>query len=246
MSKVTKVALILIGAGILLCGLSIFMIHGVWTRYNSKGNETVAKTYESGTGITKISIDESANDVKIISGDVDNVIIEYYDNPEVPIYEIEEKNGELEFQRNDMRVFKLINIDFSRKDITVTIPKDYDGKIEADVTSGKLTLTGVTAEKIELDNTSGSTIIDHVAVSGDIEIDNTSGSIEFTALSAGGNITMDNTCGSIEGTIDGKQSDFSITSDVTAGSSNLPNTTGGKQKLDVDCTAGSIEIQFTK
>lgn len=246
MSKVTKIALILIGAGILLCGLAIFMVRGVWTEFNSKGNDTVEKTYESKAGITKIVLDESANDIIVKSDDTDIVTIEYYDDPNAPVYEIEEKNGELKFERNDRTVFKLINIDFSQKQISVTIPKNYSGELELELTSGKMTLTDVTASDIELDNTSGSIILENVASSGNIDIDNTSGSIEFTNLSAKGDIKLDNTAGSIEGTIDGKQSDFSITSDVTAGSTNLPTTTGGKQKLEAENTAGSIEIQFTK
>ena len=47
MKKSTTVALILIGAGILLGLLSYFLIGGDWTKLNSKGNEYAEKKYES-------------------------------------------------------------------------------------------------------------------------------------------------------------------------------------------------------
>ena len=96
MEKITKIALIAIGAGALLCLLSYFLIGGDWTGYNSKGNEHVAKTYESGTDIKEIKIDETSNEVNIVVADTDIVTIEYFDDPEKPIYEIEEKNGKLD------------------------------------------------------------------------------------------------------------------------------------------------------
>ena len=246
MEKITTIALIAIGAGALLCLLSYFLIGGDWTGYNSKGNEHVAKTYESGTDIKEIKIDETSNEVNIVVADTDIVTIEYFDDPEKPIYEIEEKNGKLEFERNGRNAFKLVNIDFSRKDITVTIPKDYAGKLDVEITSGSVRADDVTASDIKVDNTSGSIELYNVSSTGDISIDNTSGSIEFKNLSSGGDIKIDNTTGSIEGSIVGSQDDYSITTDVTAGSSNLPNTKGGSKKLDADTTAGSIEITFTK
>ena len=246
MEKITKIALIAIGAGALLCLLSYFLVGGDWTGYNSKGNEYVSKTYESGTGIKEIKIDENSNEVNIVAADTDIVTIDYYDDPEKPLYEIEEKNGKLEFERNDRSVFKLVNIDFSKKDITVTIPKDYAGKLDVDLTSGTLRATDVTAGKLKVDNTSGSIELVNVSVAGDIDLENTSGSIEFKNLKSDGDIKIDNTTGSIEGSIVGSESDYSITTDVTAGSSNLPNTKGGSKKLDAETTAGSIEIEFTE
>ncbi len=246
MEKITKIALIAIGAGALLCLLSYFLVGGNWTGYNSKGNEHVSKTYESGTDIKKIEIDETSNEVNIVSADTDIVTIDYYDDPEKPLYEIEEKNGKLKFERNGRSVFKLVNIDFSRKDITVTIPKDYEGELDVEITSGAVRADDITASKIKLDNTSGSIELYNVSSMGDIDIDNTSGSIEFKNLESGGDISIDNTTGSIEGSIVGSQDDYSITTDVTAGSSNLPNTKGGSKKLNADTTAGSIEITFTE
>ncbi len=246
MDRLIKIALILVGAGLILCAIAWFLTGGDLTAFNSKGNEYVVKTYESGTGITKLVIDERANGVYVNAADTDKITIEYYDNPETSLYEIEEKDGKLKIARKGTGIFKLINIDFSRKDMYVTIPKDYAGELDIDLTSGALFAEDITASDIKMENTSGSIKLTNVTSTGDIKAENTSGSIKFENIKAGGDISFENTSGSIKGTIDGKESDYSITTDVTAGSCNLANTKGGAHKLTAETTAGSIDIEFTK
>ena len=266
MRTITKVALILIGVGILLGLLSVILIRGDWTGYNSKGNEYISKTYESGKNIKELVIDESANSTIIRSADIDNIKIDYYDNPDSPIYTIEESDGRLFFSRHNRSVFRLINIDLSRKDITITIPNDYRGILDIELTSGSLVGTDIKAGEMRLENTSGSIVLTNAISEGNISLDSTSGSTELENVEAGGNFAMENTSGSIEfknlkagadidmrcttgsidGSIVGSESDYSITSHTTAGSCNLKDSKGGAHELNVSTTAGSIDIEFTK
>lgn len=246
MSKITKIALISIGAGVLLCLLAYMLVGGVWTGFNSKGNEYVLESYESGTDIGEFVIDVSANSVIMQSEDTDKITIEYYDNPDSSLYEIEEKDGRLKFKHNDRELFKLINIDFTQRDIVVTVPSDYKGDLKVDITSGSFKADDVSADDFKLDCTSGSVKLNNVKTEGNIDIDATSGSIKFENLASEGDIKIDCTSGSIKGTIKGSKSDYSIRSETTAGSSNLSDTEGGKKKLDVETTAGSIDIEFTE
>ena len=246
MNNVVKTGLILTGAGILLIGAAYFLTGGELTAFNSKGNEYVAKNYESTSKVDKLIVDERANGVNIVKGDGDNITIDYFDNPDSPLYKIEEKDGVLEISRESTGIFKLINIDFSKKEMTVSVPKDFTGSVDVDLTSGSLVADGITAGDIKLENTSGSIKLNNVSSSGDLKVENTSGSIKFENLKAGGDISIENTSGSIKGTIVGKESDYSITTDVTAGSCNLGNTTGGSHKLTAETTAGSIDISFTE
>ena len=246
MEKITKIALISIGAGLLLCLLSYILIGGNWTRLNSKGNEYVSKTYESATDISQINIDETANSVRFVSADTDKITIDYYDNPDRSLYEISEDNGELTFERNSVSAFKLINIDFTERHITITVPSGYAGGIDVDMTSGSFKADDIQASQISLENTSGSIKLNNVSVAGPLDIENTSGSIKFENLKAGGDISIENTSGSIKGTINGKKSDYTVTSETTMGSSNLENSSGGKYKLDIETTAGSVDVTFTE
>ncbi len=246
MSKITKIALISIGAGALLCLLAYMLVGGVWSGFNSKGNEYTQKSYESGADITELVIDESANSIIMQSEDTDRITIEYYDNPDKSLYEIEEKDGKLKFKRNDISLFKLINIDFTERNIVVTVPSDYKGDLKVDITSGSFRADDISADDFKIDCTSGSIKLNNVSVKENIDIDSTSGSIKFENLASGGDIEIDCTSGSVKGTIDGSESDYTIRSETTAGSSNLSNTEGGKKKLDVETTAGSIDIRFTK
>ena len=246
MSKMTTIALISVGAGILLCLLSYVLVGGKWTGYNSRGNEYVQMDYESSTGISKVSIDETANTVILKSDDTDRVLIEYSDDPEKPEYVIKEEDGKLKFEKNSRNSFKLFNIDFSRRDITVTLPKDYKGELEVDLTSGEIDAKDVTASDIKMDNTTGSIKLENIESLGDVRIENTTGEIVFENLKSGGDIKLENTTGSIEGTIEGSEDDYSIKTEVTTGDCNLSDSKGGSKKLDVEITTGSIEIGFTK
>ena len=246
MSKIIKIGLILTGAGVLLCLLSYILVGGKWTGYNSKGNDYVSKSYESGTGITEIKIDESANEVIFKTADTDKITIDYYDDPEKPMYEITEDAGKLTFSHSGNGSFKLVNIDLAERSTTVTVPADYDGLLDLELSSGSITADDITAGQIKIDNSAGSIVLNNIISAGNVDIENTSGSTEFTNLKAGGDITFDNTAGSIGGSIDGSQSDYTITTDVTAGSCNLPATTGGSKNLSAKVTAGSIEITFTR
>ena len=246
MSKLTKTALIMLGAGAILCVIAYFMVGGDWTGFNSKGGDRVARSYESKAAVTSILIEESANEINVVTADTDKVTIDYYDEVEKPIYEITEENGKLVFTRSGRPSFRLVNIDFSRKDVTITIPSDYKGEFTLELASGSFTAKDVTASKVRIENTSGSVVLTNVTSFGDVDIENTSGSVEFTDLKADGDISIGNVAGSVEGSIDGSENDFSITSESVAGSSNLRNSTGGRQKLEAGNTAGSIEVEFTK
>ena len=245
MNNIIKTALILIGAGALLLLLSFVLVRGQWTGYNSKGNDDVKQTYESGKGIEEINIEGTTDSIIFRAEDTDTVMIDYYDSPENPKYEIVDEGGKLTFKRC-RSTFKLININFSQKDIVITLPSNYAGTLDLGLSSGSIVADDITVGQISIENTSGSYEMKNINCQGDVEIENTSGSVAFEVLKTEGDISISNTAGSIEGTIDGKKSDYTITSDVTAGSSNLENTTGGSKNLSAKTTAGSIVIIFTE
>ena len=245
MNTIIKTALILIGVGVLMLILSFVLVRGNLNGYNSKGNDSIEQTFESGTDIEEIDIDGSAGSLIFQTADTDIVTIDYYDNPEKPNYEVVEKDGKLTFRRIGS-TFKLININFSVKDIVITLPSDYAGILDVDLSGGSIEADDISAGQISFDNSAGSYKLKNITSLGNVDIKNSSGSIEFENLKAGGDITIYNTAGSIEGTIVGSKSDYTIVNDVTAGSSNLDNTTGGSKKLNAMTTAGSIEITFTE
>lgn len=246
MSKIIKIALILIGSGILLCILAAVLTHGDWTRFNSKGNDLVSKSYESGTDISELVLEENAQSVIVKVADTDTISIEYFDDPTTPMYEITEQNGKLAFRHVGNGPFKLVNIDFTDRTSVITIPRDYAGKLEVGISAGSLEADDITVSELQVGTSAGSIELRNVTCTGNVDIGNTSGSVEFLNLEAGGDIDIANTTGSIEGSIVGSKDDYSISSETTAGSCNLENSTGGKHKLTAATTAGSIDITFTK
>ncbi len=246
MSKITKVALILIVSGLLVCGLAYFLVGGVFSKFGSNDGRDDLVKYESKGKITSLEISEAAGEVIIQSADTDKITIEYFDNLKDPLYEVKEENGELEFFRNTKFHLVLFNFSVAEKTTKITVPKDYNGDLKVDLAAGKMVFNDISVKEMELSNASGSMELTDVKADGDIEIDSASGSVEFTNLFVKGDVSIDNAAGSVEGTIDGSKSDFSISTDVSAGSCNLEDSSEGSQKLDIDCAAGSVKIDFTK
>ena len=114
--------------------------------------------------------------------------------------------------------------------------------LTCETTSGSQRLSNVSADSVLCDASSGSTHLENVA-SDSVSIDTTSGSIRFQNLKAD-QIYILATSGSISGSIDGKESDYSISSSVTSGSCNLNDRNSGSKELKVKATSGSINISF--
>ncbi len=71
------------------------------------------------------------------------------------------------------------------------------------------------------------------------------GDIEFKRIS-GDSILMNTACGNIEGSIDGRETDYTINTKTSLGDNNIQNRTGGEKLLDLKTDMGDIEIIFLK
>jgi DUF4097 and DUF4098 domain-containing protein YvlB len=112
--------------------------------------------------------------------------------------------------------------------------------------AGKVDWQNVAITEIAIESAAGAVLLDTVTV-GAASIETDAGKIEFSKLAVNEGLTLSSDFGSIRGTLFGDLSDFTITSQVDAGESNLPTFyQGGDKSLDVSANAGSIEIEFLK
>lgn len=244
MKKIYWIAGLCCLAGIVLLGISFSIIQGDFTKLNSGNVEPVEeRTYESSDDITKIYIKDYSGAIKVKSSDVSKPVVKYCESNKHK-YTITEEDGVLRIEKNSNFNMALFSIDFNRYEICVMVPKDYDGILEVENTSGSITISDIRSKELTARNTSGSIELKNVTADGNVTAKNVSGSIRFDRLSATKDITMTNVSGSIKGSIAGSERDYRITAINTSGSCNLNNSTSGSKALYVKNTSGSIKIEF--
>ena len=140
---------------------------------------------------------------------------------------------------------------------------EFTGAFSVNGTTGRREISNVICASADIVNTTGSMTISDCEL-GDVEIESTTGAIKLVSVKANkldanvttGSMVLDHvdakelkleaTTGSISGTLAGSFEDYSITSDSTTGSCNLPFRSVGRgdRTLDAETTTGRISISF--
>lgn len=135
-----------------------------------------------------------------------------------------------------------ISADAGRVSFTDVTAKDASVKVSA----GKVTGKNITVAGLTIDSDAGAVVLDTVTVS-TAQIKTSAGRIEFAKLTVAKALTLNSDYGAIRGSLYGDLTDFTVTTRVEAGKSNLPPSyQGGAKTLDVFADAGAVEIDFLK
>ena len=118
--------------------------------------------------------------------------------------------------------------------------------IHESTSSGIGSFEKIKANSLVSSTTSGGIYMSDVTTADAIKASCSSGGIRFDNISSGNKMSFSSTSGSVRGSIDDKESDFSIIAKATSGSNNLKNSRDGIKTLDVNTTSGNINITFNK
>ncbi len=156
------------------------------------------------------------------------------------------------------------------KKITLYIPDNHNFEsVIIEMAAGKTTLEGITTENANLSMAAGKFKANNLITTkktwlcmdaGKMELDNVSLQNTSIKVSAGqgevdgalyGENEVDVSAGSVEIQTELKESEYDFTTDVTAGSIRVnghsmkhqENATGAKNKLNLTCSAGSIQVE---
>ena len=127
--------------------------------------------------------------------------------------------------------------------------KCYDMTVDKDIylktVSGRISLEDSSAEALKSESGSGAHMYADVKVER-IKAKAVSGGIGLDRLDIGSEGVFNTSSGSVKGTVKGNESDFSVITKTSSGSSNLNNTRTGEKTLDITTTSGSIKVTFVK
>lgn len=220
---------------------------------SAKGNaanaEKIVKS-ESYSGGEKIYVKCFTDDIRIVAGEGNDVVFEYYEYKKHKP-EITHENGVIAFRAEKTVTFFTINWLWSKKtQMTVTLPKEFDGELEIRNSTSDISadLSSITVEKLISDVSTGCINLKNAKIKGDVSLTCTTGAINASNINIGGSMLVSESTGKAEltnitaiGNIEVKSTTGKIElSNVTA--ENISTTcTTGKTNVDVDCKTLSIK-----
>ena len=260
MSKTVKV-LIITGAVLVCIGIIVVLAIGFTNGWQFSTAKAEYKTYETemGAEITDIDLDFSAGTLKV----------EFYDGEVIKVEYPENKQFTTQFKltNHTLKISNVIHwhvrfLWFNKiPETRVYIPRDLTLGCKMNVSAGVVSFTSGSFANLDIDISAGSITMDNVTCN-NFDLEMSAGSVNvsqvrcnmFSAdLSAGSlhvkrlecdDIDVDLSAGSATLNIAGSKSDYTIRTDVSAGSCNVGSQSGGSKRLTVDISAGSVSINF--
>ena len=116
------------------------------------------------------------------------------------------------------------------------------GDVNVQMNAGSTNMDGVNCSKFDVEMNAGSCNVSQI-VTDQFNADINAGTLNAKKLQCD-DITVILSAGSANLKIAGKKSDYTITTDVKAGSCNVSNKSGGSKRLGVFVSAGSVTVDF--
>ncbi len=250
---------IIAGAVILVIGIGIIIGTLAVNGWSIKSPNFETQTYIAANENHSINIEVGAGSVKTEFCDDDKITIVY---PSSKIFksEISENNGVFRYYSRLRRFWFLgaPNI----PDTIIKLPKNIVFNLEIDVNAGSVEIAGGEYANVKIEINAGKlTVNQSVCKNFDSEV--SAGNLEVRDLtcpkfecevSAGRldvkkldcpDISADVSAGALIMNIVGAKADYEIRTNVSAGTCNIGNQTGGNgKKLSVECSAGTIAVTF--
>ncbi len=125
---------------------------------------------------------------------------------------------------------------------------DYiGGKAPEEYRTLRLAVPADALSSLTVSTTNGDITLPALAVGGEVSLAANNGDIRLEKLDVGQGLRLEAKNGSVQGTVVGGYDDFTISSTVKKGESNLPEQAGsGSKTLEADVNNGNIELAFEK
>lgn len=233
MKKLGIFAAICIVVGVMLISISMFVTRGNKGALNSKAVSTnVERTYECKNKIDDIEASVRSSSLKVIASDVDKPVVICYEN-DYEKYQVEEKGSKLTITKLDTPNISFgVNFNFDESGVIVYIPKEYGGELEAECSSGAVSVEDFNGKELKVGTSSGSIKVSGANVAGDAGASSSSGSIKIDGITCE-KLTCTSTSGSVY------VNDATVEKDVCF------DTTSGAVKFDSLKAKGDIECEST-
>ena len=241
MKKTILIAGLCCLAGFIIMVVLLIISRGDGAMFDSKDSRYEQREYECREKTDEIYILSSSDSIKLLSGDVDKVKITYWERPGKHEYDLNESGGKLSLTRKDLKNVNWgIYIGYHDTSIVVTVPKDFNGALDLNASSGSVEAKNTAAEYLKIHNSSGSIRVSNIDSQNAVNLKNTSGSIKIDNTKAT-DVTAENTSGSIK--MEDINANGILSAENTSGSVHLTDVVATK---DITCKNNSGSINFDR
>lgn len=210
----------------------LFLALGLLTGCTANENSFVQKSFSTGENqVQAIQIDVQDRRIEVTASEKEEITLEYVES-EKETYNIS-ITPEHELQ------------------MTLQSQKGWTDYIGQKAPEGMRTIRVAVPRRllasVVIKTTNGDVCLPALAVSENLSVEVNHGNITFEKLDVGSSIALKTKNGNIEGAIVGGYDDFTVSSEIKKGESNLPAQAGnGEKMLTVSVNNGNIAIQFEK
>lgn len=211
MKHSTKIAIIVASAlvvlGMILFGIAAAVSGGLlfkgidaWQEHLPESSYQQMTYSVLASKVQEIDIQAASDDIRIIPGTGQDIVIRYYDKTNTTYSVDLSSNGKLRFQqelRNGIHNWFHWGFQAFSYDVTVEIPTSYLGGLTINTASSVIELSELRLQSCEINTASGDIYAEDITTSGDFRIQTASGEIYLTLLSCAGRLDLATTSGDI-------------------------------------------------
>lgn len=255
---------IIAGAIILGIGTAVILIVGGlsnWQYGSGDIGEYEMKSYEAQSGVKNLTVDFSAGELKVVFGDTDKISVSYPENGRYTT-KFEEEGENLYVSTGRKHWYDFI-VGIKKYPVTtITLPQNSELNFVFEMNAGKAEIDGGSFSNISIELNAGKITLGAASCkiltcevnAGDLTVSGAECSRAVLEVNAGDMIVNDLVSSDIDAevnagamniTVDGVESEYTISRDVNAGSCNASERTGTTdKKIDIEVNAGSLNISF--
>lgn len=232
----------------------------------SVGNgEYEEKKYTTEKTVDKIVVDNYRTDTIFSVSPDDKFHITCYENKKFKFEITESDNGVLNIDQAEIKQISIFELPSENQKVLIEVPATFQGDIEGSFGRVKLLIDGIKTNNIKIESSRGEIKFNQVQATGNIDINgyrasislldtkseneilviSERGDIDFENLEVGMQLHIENYRGDISGNVKGLISDYSITSKIRRGESNLPSRMLNDRKtMYIENSRGDINVNF--
>lgn len=215
-----------------IIGLILLLTAAFLTGCSDEAPIFEAKTYTAeGTQVQTMQINVKDRRVEIVASEDENITIEYSES-EKEAYEITLSEDQI---------------------LTMTYKANKEwtdfigGKTSVENRTVRLQIPDALLSSLKISTTNEDIVLSKLKLKNCVEMEVNNGNIQFERLDVGKECRLTAKNGNIDGTVNGSYDDFTITSEVKKGESNLPEKLGaGEKTLAVAVNNGDIDVQINR
>ena len=259
------VKMIIAGAVIIGIGIAVILVIGGitnWQYGNGDLGDYEMKTYEASADVENLSVNFSAGELKVVFGDVDKITVNY---PESSRYttKFTENGKNLSMTTGQKHWYDFLGWVKKFPETTITLPKSSEIALTFELNAGSASIEGgdfknlsakLNAGKLTIGDVTCANLTYHVNA-GEISASGATCDRAVLRTNAGKLTVNELECPDIDAKVnagsmiirvDGVESEYTVRTEVNAGSCNYGNRTGTTDKrIEAEVNAGSLDISFT-